>query len=144
MAQAWMVRSLQQRRFIKKMVGEFHAWVDTVSDSMVRELAAKNAANLTKLLLLQMIAGKKVSFSGMKEEDEEESWGFWQEVQEHIRKFSRAQEEEVVLSWRFFREIVNFLTSIYESDLSRLEHTDPQKIFRASSSTVEVELDNED
>jgi len=91
-----------------------------------------------------MIVGKKVSFSGMKEEDEEESWVFWQEVQQQVKKFSRAQEEEVVLAWRFFSEIVKYTTNVYESDLMRLEITDPEKIFRASSSTAEVELDNED
>ncbi len=136
MAQAWMVRSGQQQRLIEKLVRKFREMADRYEDQVGHGRTSFVCSFLAAYF-------RTISSPGTIGPVNEEST--WSSFRRSIHEFSRMPEEEYVLCWRLFKEIAKWeLGNPLEHALSRVEHTHPQQLFGASSSTDEVDLGQED
>ncbi len=126
MALACIVRTGQRRRLIEKIL---------------RELKDKFEINpdFTRAVLANILS--ESSSPGLISVRNRDAVAFWAEASAMIRKFARAKEEEAVLVNQFFSEASKLLADEPLAALARLETSDPQKIFHASSATANLESD---
>lgn len=126
MAQAWMVRSGEQQKFLDSLVEKYRHHFRSVVD-------IEEGQKLTKNFLIGILKG----FEG---EGAVPAFALWSWLDHQLRNFARAPEEYEALKWRFFMKVAENLGRDAEYSLTRLEVLAPQKIFEAPSATAEVDV----
>ncbi|MDP4001554.1 MAG: hypothetical protein Q8P69_00695 [bacterium] len=145
MPEAWMVRSGQRQRFIESLVKKFHDKVDQLTEAInasTSEEFESKVADLRRWFTRDLLVAMIISHGNLREllGSNLSISDFLVQIQRDTREFARAPEEVSVLLHRFFMEVFKTLSNERESALSRLEFTDPQKIFHAPSAMTEVEI----
>lgn len=136
--EAWVKRAGERQQLLEKLVQQVYRRED--------ELAEGEQARFRfglQFILLDRLGGTRVdtTFTLVMWKNFVIAKVFFdREIMPHIVEFSRAEEETNMLLAEFFSRLFESEKIHFQSELSRLEATDPRKILHASSAMAEVDL----
>jgi len=142
MAEAWAKRGSERQRLIEELMQEVYKIEEAVPGESMHggeriefelDLIQAIAAHLKQRAYPRDPANKVDQFAS--------SSFFSNDILPRVSAFSRAEEETNELLCMLVRKLYESVETHFQSELSKLEFSDPQKIFHAPSAMAEVPLE---